>query len=96
MHVSPKAGSGRWSREQKTKLEELAQYLYELIVIFEKDELGEPYQLLTRLFSEQCECSEDKVQVKQRVKEPPFIPYDPMHHAATKAGIQRSSHRDLQ
>src|SRR5271157_3705380 len=37
--------------EQQIKLEELARYLHELIVLFEKDKLGEPYELLIRLFS---------------------------------------------
>ena len=44
--------------DQKVKLEELARYVYALIVTFEKDEIvktTEPYQLLIRLFSEQCE-----------------------------------------
>ncbi len=44
--------------DQKVKLEELAQYVYALITAFDKDETvqnTEPYQLLTRLFSEQCE-----------------------------------------
>jgi len=57
--------------EQKIKLEELAQYLYELVVIFEKDGLGEPYQLLTRLFSEQCESSPEepsRIQVKKKTE----------------------------
>ena len=57
--------------EQKIKLEELAQYLHELIVIFEKDGLGEPYQLLTRLFSEQCESSPEepsRIQVKKKTE----------------------------
>jgi len=80
----PEGWFGLGPKEQKIKLEELAQYLYELIIIFEKDELGEPYQLLTRLFSEQCECS------KENPKDPPNIqvkkktegltlqsPYDP-------------------
>jgi hypothetical protein len=74
----PEGWFGLGPAEQKTKLEELAQYLYELIVIFEKDELGEPYQLLTRLFSEQCECSEDKVQVKNKSEGATLqSPYDP-------------------
>lgn len=51
----PEGWFGLGPAEQKVKLEELAQYLHELITIFEKDELGEPYQVLTRLFSEQCE-----------------------------------------
>jgi len=44
--------------EQKVKLEQLAQYIYRLIVIFANDEQvksNEPYQLLDRLFHEQCE-----------------------------------------
>jgi hypothetical protein len=44
--------------EQKVKLEQLAQYVYKLIVLFAKDEQvksSEPYQLLERLFHEQCE-----------------------------------------
>jgi hypothetical protein len=75
--------------EIKIKLDELAQYLYELIVIFENDnELTsfEPYQLLTRLFSEQCEFSNDqpsneeslKVQVKKKSEGATLqSPYDP-------------------
>jgi hypothetical protein len=55
MKKNPRAYFGLGPAEQKAKREELAQYLHELIVIFEKDDLGEPYQLLTRLFSEQCE-----------------------------------------
>ena len=47
----PEGWFGLGPAEQKIKLEELAHYLYELMVIFEKDGLGEPYQLLTRLFS---------------------------------------------
>ena len=38
----PEGWFGLGPSEQKIKLEELAQYLHELIVIFEKDELGEP------------------------------------------------------
>jgi hypothetical protein len=48
--------------DQKVKLEELARYIYALIVTFEKDEIvksTEPYQLLTRLFSEQCEYEKE-------------------------------------
>ena len=44
----------------------------------EKDERGEPYQLLTRLFSEQCECSEESVQVKKKTEGSVLqSPYDP-------------------
>jgi len=44
--------------DQKVKLEALARYVYTLIAIFEKDAIvksTEPYQLLVRLFSDQCE-----------------------------------------
>ena len=62
-HASePEGWFGLGPAEQKIKLQELAQYLYELIVLFEKDnELAssEPYQLLNRLFSEQCEFAND-------------------------------------
>jgi hypothetical protein len=75
--------------EIKMKLDELAQYLHELIIIFENDsELTncEPYQLLTRLFNEQCEFTNDqssneessKVQVKKKSEGATLqSPYDP-------------------
>ena len=69
--------------EQKIKLEELAQYLYELIALFEDLASSEPYQLLTRLFSEQCEfISSDqessRVQVKKKSEGATLqSPYDP-------------------
>ena len=82
--TEPEGWFGLGPAEQKIKLEELAQYLHELIVIFEKDELGEPYQLLTRLFSDQSECSHDnpeessRVQVKKKTEGPTLqSPYDP-------------------
>ena len=74
----PEGWFGLGPAEQKIKLEELAQYLHELIVLFEKDELGEPYQLLARLFSEQCEYSQEKVQVKRKTEGATLqSPYDP-------------------
>ena len=74
----PEGWFGLGPAEQKVKLEELAQYLYELIALFEKDELGEPYQLLTRLFSEQCEYREELVQVKKKTEGATLqSPYDP-------------------
>jgi len=75
----PEGWFGLGPAEQKVKLEELAQHLHELIVIFEKDELGEPYQLLVRLFSEQCECSpEESIQVKKKSEGATLqSPYDP-------------------
>ena len=77
----PEGWFGLGPAEQKVKLEELARYLYELIMIFEKDELGEPYRLLTRLFSEQCECSSEepsRIQVKKKTEGATLqSPYDP-------------------
>jgi hypothetical protein len=75
--------------EQKVKLEELAQYLYELILIFGKDnevKSSEPYQLLNRLFGEPCEFTNNhhrdepssKIQVKKKIEgETLQSPYDP-------------------
>jgi hypothetical protein len=75
----PEGWFGLGPAEQKIKLEALAEYLHELIVIFEKDGLGEPYQLLVRLFSEQCDYSpEQSIQVKQKTEGPTLqSPYDP-------------------
>ena len=80
----PEGWFGLGPAEQKIKLEELAKYLYELIILFEKDGLGEPYQLLTRLFSEQCECSQENpkdppnIQVRKKTEGPTLqSPYDP-------------------
>jgi hypothetical protein len=78
--------------EQKVKLEQLAQYVYGLIVIFEKDDQvksSEPYQLLERLFCEQCEFNKEphspgdsskseKIQVKKKTEGVTLqSPYDP-------------------
>src|SRR5208337_2791690 len=69
--------------EQKVKLEELAQYLHGLIIVFEKELAeSEPYQLMKRLFSEQCEFTEDRessrVQVKKKSEGATLqSPYDP-------------------
>jgi len=75
--------------EQRLKLDELAQYLYELIIIFEKDDgltSSEPYQLLNRLFCEQCEFTNNqpsdeeslKIQVKKKSEGATLqSPYDP-------------------
>lgn len=78
--------------EQKAKLDELAQYLYALIVIFETDEtikIGEPYQLLERLFSDQCDYEKEpdtdthpdnsyKIKIKKAAKGSTLqSPYDP-------------------
>jgi len=85
----PEGWFGLAPAEQKVKLQELAQYLYELIVLFEKDNEvtnSEPYQLLHRLFSEQCEFTKSdssdetscKIQVKRQTEgETLQSPYDP-------------------
>jgi len=67
--TEPEGWFGLGPAEQKIKLQELAQYLYELIVLFEKDLAGsEPYQLLNRLFSEQCEVTDSSVEQSSRVQ----------------------------
>ena len=76
--------------EQKAKLQDLAEYLHELITLFEHDDeikSNEPYQLLTRLFNEQCELSNEpaskeessRIQVKKKPEggETLQTPYDP-------------------
>ena len=75
--------------EQKVKLKELAEYLYELIVIFGNDneiKSSAPYQLLDRLFREQCELKNgspsneesSKIRIKKKTEgETLQSPYDP-------------------
>jgi transposase len=76
--------------EQRDKLQDLAGYLYELIMLFKHDNeiiSNEPYQLLSRLFNEQCELKNDtaskkessKIQVKKNPEggETLQSPYDP-------------------
>jgi hypothetical protein len=75
--------------EQKVKLQELAEYLYELIVIVGNDDdikSSEPYQLLDRLFREQCELKNypssneesSKIQIKKKSEGATLqSPYDP-------------------
>jgi hypothetical protein len=78
--------------EQKAKLEQLAQYVYRLIVTFANDDevkSTETYRLLARLFSEQCEFTKEshsggdaskdnKIQVKRRTEGVTLqSPYDP-------------------
>lgn len=89
-HASePEGWFGLGPAEQKVKLGELARYLYELILLFEQDRQvadSEPYQLLKRLFYEQCELTDgdasdteaSKVQVKKKGEGPTLqSPYDP-------------------
>ena len=78
----PEGWFGLGPAEQKIKLQELAQYLYELILLFKELADTEPYQLLNRLFSEQCEFGTDqqssKVQVKKKSEGASLqSPYDP-------------------
>ncbi len=83
----PEGWFGLGPAEQKVKLEELVQYLYELILLFENDDeitSSEAYQLLKRLFSEQCECINDAlgpsstIQVKKKTEGTTLqSPYDP-------------------
>ena len=90
-HTSESEGwFGLGPAEQKTKLQDLAEYLYELIMLFENDneiKSNEPYQLLTRLFAEQCELKNDsnskeessKIHVKKKLEGGTNLqsPYDP-------------------
>lgn len=61
-------GSGQY--QHKEKLEQLAQYSYRLIAIFENNKEvknSEQYQLLKRLFNERCEVT-DKAAIKIKKK----------------------------
>jgi len=81
----PEGWFGLGPAEQKVKLEELAQYVYDLILLFENDTAltdSEPYQLLQRLFSEQCESTDrtpsSTIQVKKKSEGATLqSPYDP-------------------
>jgi hypothetical protein len=83
----PEGWFGLGPAEQRVKLEALAQYVYELIRLFKDDDAltgSEPYQLLHRLFSEQCDCTEDgheppsKITVKKKAEGTILeSPYDP-------------------
>ena len=90
--TEPEGWFGLGPAEQKVKLEQLAQYVYKLIVLFAKDEQvksSEPYQLLERLLREQCEFKKSsgpdggsskgkELQVKKRPEgETLQSPYDP-------------------
>ena len=98
-HASESEGwFGLGAAEQKVKVEKLAQYVYELLLLFEKDDGvkgREPYQLLQRLFSEQCELADSgsgqdpsyKVQVKKKTEgETLQSPYDPDASYGHKGG----------
>lgn len=54
----PEGWFGGGQRQRTVKLEQLAKYLNKLIAVFKNDQqvsAAEPYQLLVRLFKEQCE-----------------------------------------
>jgi hypothetical protein len=81
-HTSESEGwFGLGPAEQKAKVQQLAEYVYDLMVAFEKDDAiksREPYQLLERLFCEQCEFKKDplsdadskghKIQVRKKTE----------------------------
>ncbi len=77
--TEPEGWFGLGPTEQKVKLQELARYLHELILLFEKDLTdSEPYQLLKRFFSEQCELDASSVKVKKKTEGASLqSPYDP-------------------
>jgi hypothetical protein len=58
----PEGWFGMGQTGHKQNLEQLARYLHKLVVVFENDSQvtdGEPYQLLVRLFKEQCQVLEE-------------------------------------
>jgi len=84
----PDGWFGLGPSERKVKLEQLAGYLLKLITIFKNEQqvtAGEPYQLLVRLFKEQCEITQNtnpkadqQVQVRKITQgEILQSPYDP-------------------
>jgi hypothetical protein len=89
--TEPEGWFGLGPAEQKVKLEQFAQYVYKLIVIFANDDQvksTEPYQLLERLLREQCEIRKpgsdgdtpkgNNIQVKKRPEGTTLqSPYDP-------------------
>lgn len=83
----PEGWFGLGLAQRKAKLEQLAKYLNKLIVMFKDDQQvtsGEPYQLLVRLFKEQCEVIDKgsgtgrKIKLKRKSKRQTLqSPYDP-------------------
>lgn len=81
----PEGWFGVGPAEQQVTLHELAQYVYDLILLFEKDDEitgSEPYQLLQRLVSEQCDYDPHEpsptIQLKKKTEGPTLqSPYDP-------------------
>jgi len=81
--IAPEGWFGLGPAQQKVKLDQLSKYLYDLIIVFEKDSSvngNEPYQLLVRLFKEQCEVNQnnEEIQIKKKTEgETLQSPYDP-------------------
>lgn len=86
----PEGWFGLGQVQRKAKLEQLASYMHKLIVVFNNDQYvsaTEPYQLLVRLFKEQCKISDksdsdtgsgNNIQVKKKSRgETLQSPYDP-------------------
>lgn len=67
-----KSWFGMGKAHNSAKLEQLAKYLYDLIILFENDQeitSNEPYQLLVRLLSEQCELMDNPGQTDDGVED---------------------------
>ena len=86
----PEGWFGIGPTERTAKLEQLAKYVNKLIVLFKEDQqitCSEPYQLLVRLFKEQCEVIDKsdagkgggkKIKLKRKSKGQTLqSPYDP-------------------
>jgi len=83
----PEGWFGLGQVQRRKNLEQLAKYLDKLIVVFRNDQqvtAGEPYQLLVRLFHEQCKIINadkikgNKIKVKKKSQgETLQSPYDP-------------------
>jgi len=88
----PEGWFGLGLAQRKVKLEQLAKYLYKLILVFKDDHqltAQEPYQLLVRLFQEQCEIinksgfnkgsgTGNKIRIKRKTKGQTLqSPFDP-------------------
>ncbi|MFO7605556.1 MAG: transposase [Desulfurivibrionaceae bacterium] len=88
----PDGWFGMCQAQSSAKLEQLARYLYDLVIRFENDleiTSNEPYQLLVRLLSEQCKLidtpgqadngvEDNRVEIKKKTEgETLQSPYDP-------------------
>ena len=78
-HAEPEGWFGLGPAEQKAKLDELAQYLYDLVVLFEKDLAEkEPYMLRTPLLGTVPDKQRIQVEVKKKTEGAALqSPYDP-------------------